>query len=84
MRGMLSLVSLLVIGVGAAYYFTSMQAPVQQAGEYQNVQTQAQHAASLMQHDGEAQQAQVDAAIADPAPASSPATTNTPAPTPAN
>ncbi len=72
MRGMLGLVSLLIIGVGAAYYFTSLQAPVQETGQYQKIESQAQHAAALMQHDP---QAQVDAATGDAPP---PPATNAP------
>jgi hypothetical protein len=69
MRGMLGLLSLLIAGVGAAYYFTSLQAPVQEKGQYQKIESQAQHAATLMQNDGQAAQAQVDAASGDTPPA---------------
>ena len=74
MRGMLGLLSLLIIGVGAAVYFTSMQTPVQETGQYQKIESQAQHAAALMQHDP---QAQVDSASSDTPPA--PATNAPPA-----
>jgi hypothetical protein len=80
MRGMLGLVSLLIVGVGGAFYYSSMQAPVAQAGQYQKIESQANHAASLMQHDGEAQQAQVDAAMSDTPAAPAPAAPATNAP----
>lgn len=74
LRGMLGLLSLLIIGVGAAYYFAELQAPVAETGQYQKIESQAQHAAALMQHDA---QAQVDSASGDAAPA--PATNAPPA-----
>ena len=69
---MFSLVSLLILGVAAAFYFTSTQVELQPVGGYQGLKSKAEAAAAQMQRDG---QTQVDAATA---PATPPATTNTP------
>ena len=71
---MFGLVSLLVVGVAAAYYFTAAQPQVAQTGQYQKIESQANAAAALMAKDP---QPQVDAATGDSTPA--PATNAPPA-----
>lgn len=68
MRAMFGIVSLLVVGAVAAFYFTTAQ-PELQPGQYQKIQSQAEATAKLMQHDP---QADVDAASGSSS--SSPAT----------
>jgi hypothetical protein len=67
---MFGIVSLLIMGVAAAWYFTSAQPEVTQPGQYQKLQSKAEATAKLMQHDP---QADVDAASQSSSPA-----TNTP------
>jgi hypothetical protein len=74
MRGVLGLVSLLIIAVGGALYFTETQ-PVAEQQTYQKAESQANKAAALIANRG---QAQVDAATGDK-PAPPPATNAPPA-----
>jgi hypothetical protein len=71
-RGIFGIVSLLVIGVAAAFYFTSAQPELTQPGQYQKLQSKVDATVKLMQHDP---QADLDAASRTSSPA-----TNTPAP----
>jgi hypothetical protein len=70
MRGMLGLVSLLLIGVAAAFYFTATQPEVAQQGTYNKIESQANAAAAQMAKDP---QTEVDAATKG---VSAPAATN--------
>ena len=73
MRGVFSIVSLLVVCVAAALYFTSAQPVVlQQPGGYQNLQLKAENAVKQQESDP---QAEVDAASHSPSP---PPATNAP------
>ena len=70
LRGVLGLVSLLIVAVGSVLYFTETQPEVADKQVSENVTAQANKAAALMAHRGDDAQAQVDAATDDkPAPA---------------
>ena len=73
MRGIFSLLSLLIIGLVAAFYMTSAQPEFKQAGQYQGLESKVAATTKLMQHDP---QADVDAATARALDSS--AVTNTP------
>jgi hypothetical protein len=70
MRGMLGLVSLLIVGVAAAYYFTTAQPEMAQPATYNQIESQANAAAAQMAKDP---QTEVDAATGGVSP---PAATN--------
>ena len=65
MRGVLGLVSLLIVAVGAALYFTETNPEVADKQVYENVTAQANKAAATMANRGQDAQAQVDAASGD-------------------
>ena len=71
MRGLFSIVSLLIIAVAAAFYFTSGTPEVSNPGQYQKIEAQANAAAAQMAKDP---QLEVDAASGDAKPAPPPAT----------
>ncbi len=65
LRGVLGLVSLLIVAVGAALYFTETQPEVADKQVSDNVTAQANKTAALMAHRGDDAQDQVDAASGD-------------------
>ncbi len=65
MRAVFGLVSLLIVAVGGALYFTEAQPEVADKQVSENVTAEANKAAALMAHRGDDAQAQVDAASGD-------------------